>query len=51
MLYTDNEIIIAEPFNIQVIAAAATVAFSSPTPTPFNIAWVANVPVIDEQNA
>ena len=32
------EIVISKPFNIHVIAAAATVAFLSPTPTPFNIA-------------
>ena len=36
---------------IHVIVAARAVAFSSPTPYPFNIAWVARVPVIDEQNA
>ena len=36
---------------IHVIVAARAVAFSSPTPYPFNIAWVERVPVIDEQNA
>ena len=36
---------------IHVIVAARAVAFSSPTPYPFNMAWVARVPVIDEQNA
>lgn len=36
---------------IHVIVAASAVAFSSPTPYPFNIACVARVPVIDEQNA
>lgn len=34
------------PFNIHVNVAATGDAELSPTPAPFNIAWVVNVPVI-----
>ena len=46
-----NLITIIKLLKIQVIVAAREVALSSPTPYPFNIAWVASVPVIEEQNA
>lgn len=39
------------PFSNHVIVAAAGEAVLSPTPTPFNTACVARVPVIYEQNA
>ena len=35
-----------KPFISQVTVAARTVAESSPTPMPFNTAWVANAPVM-----
>lgn len=47
----DSIITIIKLLKIQVIVAAREVALSSPTPYPFNIAWVASVPVIEEQNA
>ena len=39
------------PLNIHVSVAASGVAVLSPTPTPFNTARVANMVVIEEQNA
>ena len=39
------------PLNIHVMVAARGVAVLSPTPTPFSIASVASIPVMEEQNA
>ena len=44
-------VFISLPLSIHVSVAASGVAVLSPTPTPFNTAIVASVPVIDEQNA
>lgn len=41
----------SKPLSIHVMVAANGVAVLSPTPTPFNTAIVASVPVTDEQNA
>ena len=44
-------IIPSPSFSIHVIVAATGEAELSPTPTPFNMACVANVPVMYEQKA
>ena len=50
-LNTDKRKKISSPLSSHVSVAASTVADSSPTPTPFNTACAASVPVILLANA